>query len=430
MATEALEEARAAVLREQETARKQKEDISKLEDLVKESHTRQDRMQESLEIETRKREHIEEVRDAIQAQLDDYKTKSKMLLNEKERSIEQLEAELQRVANLGTRGEGGDDLRHNGRDSEGGALYTKERVDAAVLKAQEDISQQYTETIFILEEKAAKLQQDLKQKTSSEQNRIDEIEALKLHNSQLRDMYEGEQNVNRTTTQKIKKTLEEKEGHIIRLEKTLKELHISNAVMRPAAELHSGSDTGVSSGCGKSYQDVERRARELADALLEKQAALEAKRAEADQWRTRYEVGQQRLREAELVSKAITRGGKSSNSAGGSHTGHRYSNDIGIAESGGMDSHHGGEFKESRWYSVIASKGSWGRHAAGAASKIDHASLRLGIILRRNSLLRIVVVVYFVLVQLYLFIVLSISPSVPEGTKVHEASAGLEPMVK
>ena len=140
------------------------------------------------------------------------------------------------------------------------------------------------------------------------------------------------------------------------------------------------------------YAEVERRCKELAEIVLEKQSALEAKRFEVDQWRTRYELAQQRAREAELLSSALP-----------TRSNHRalFMDDTNLVEP-----------EENHFFGRLAGRGNIGAKISSVASRLDQASLKTGSVLRRYSSLRIFFVAYVVVLQVWVFVAVSFS-SIP-----------------
>ena len=189
-----------------------------------------------------------------------------------------------------------------------------------------------------------------------------------------------------------------------RLEKLQKELEAAQKkiVLNPAG----GSSSSSASG---SSDELERRARDLADLVLEKQTALEAKRAESDQWRTRYEASQCRLREVELLGH-VASSSSNNGSDSSSHLRHRAG---GRAIFPPNLSDNEGDFESSRFFERMNNRGQWGKKIASTARTIDGLSLTVGRMMRQNSVLRIAVFCYVILLQTWAFFAVAFT-SVPQ----------------
>lgn len=308
------------------------------------------------------------------SELSDYRIRSKILLDEKDKQI----LDLQQNTNGNcTRAEG----QHEGRAPDAHSLSHATEMRQA-------------------EARIRSLSEQLQQKTDA----LDAIEGTlrdqQLVNAQLKELLEGEHTAKASVSRALEERLAERQSAIDALEKRLAQLQ------------QTPGNTSTLGVCeSPSNAESERRAKELAQLLMEKQSALETKRAEADQWRTRFEVSQQRLREAELVSSAVQRGVD-----GVSRRAARYT-DVASAEA--QQTIENESVSKHRVMSLLASKGGWGIGVVNAAVQIDRISLRAGGILRRNSLLRVFMVCYVAILQLYIFIIVSFSSSIPSGN-AHE----------
>ena len=323
---------------------------------------------------------------AANAALSQYKTQTKMLLDTKSKRVAELEAALSEAAT-----KGGDAPAHT--DTAASAEELLQRPDVSALVASM-IEKREAAAREEADKRAQQTSADLKAAQSTLAEMGDTVRSLQLHNEQLQEMYDDEKRGAEAAAQRFQISLTKHEQEVY--------------------ELRKANHVGVSTP--NAEKGLEAKVQEMATLIMQKQQALEDKRAEADQWRTRFEVSSQRLREAEMVSNAVKLRSADEPRRGG------YATDYGNAEEGRPSS----AFRETALFSNIASRGRWGKKVAGAAERIDGFSLTTGSYLRRNSTLRIALLVYIVVLQLYVFIVVSVNSVVQTGS-VHEVNNNLLP---
>jgi len=221
-------------------------------------------------------------------------------------------------------------------------------------------------------------------------------------------MYEGELASHQSTRSRLEGAVRDAKEEAQILQRQLNAARRSGAGTGGSPNTPSAS-TGGDAASGGGGSEWERRAKELAELVVEKQAALEARRSEADQWKARYESAQQRIREMELVSLSAVTGGGSN---GGS--GHRAVHVSGA--SGDLSKDHAealmGEFGRSQFFGNLSRRGKLGKQLTTAAQHIDGLSLHAGKVLRRSSVLRVAAIVYVIVLQLWAFFAVSLT-SVP-----------------
>eukprot|EP00744_Colponema_vietnamica_P014651 GILI01020502.1.p1 GENE.GILI01020502.1~~GILI01020502.1.p1 ORF type:complete len:541 (-),score=136.32 GILI01020502.1:52-1674(-) len=313
--------------------------------------------------------------EAVQSELSDYRLRSRISLDDKDRQIQALNAELASAKEAA---------------SSVGGREVPVQSPREPPQPQPQVMEELTAKLRTTEERL-RSQAELLQQRSNELAKMDEsLKAQLLINAQLKELVHGEQAAKASGTRALEATIAERNAAIQSLERKVSQLQTIGA---------GGGD--------QPSGDFERKAKELAQLLMEKQSALESKRAEVDQWRTRYEVSQQRLREAELVSSALNKGPDSSTTS--RRQGQRYS-DLSSAEA--QDSEI---VSKHKIMTQLAAKGQFGAKVVGVAEHLDRFSLRAGGLLRHNSLLRVFLVCYVIVLQLYMFIVISVSSTIPHG---------------
>lgn len=315
------------------------------------------------------RRRAEAQAETIQTELNDYRRRVKLLLEEKDRRMAQLDTALS-------------------QPTPSPPLVHKP-VEPSMGEQQAARMQRIAE----LEQQLAALTDQLSaEKTISENAKSDcavAIEAKRLLQSQLDEAERGfeAERSSHAATRELKR---QQDDEVMSLQRELKSKRASQGAQTQDAAL-------------------ELRVRELAEMLMEKQAALEAKRSEADQWRTRFEVSQQRLREAESIHAAVTGAGPRS-AAGRSAKNLYIDEEANIAVAGDV-----GELGRTRFMRSLSSRGGWGEHVAVAAQGIDKVSLRTGTFLRRNAVFRVCLVIYVMLLHVWAFFVVTLAavPSDP-----------------
>jgi DNA repair exonuclease SbcCD ATPase subunit len=219
-------------------------------------------------------------------------------------------------------------------------------------------------------------------------------------------MYDGELASHQSTRSRLDGALRDAKEECQILQRQLNAArHASSSPTSADGAGSGGPGDGKSSGGG----EWERRAKELAELVVEKQAALEARRSEADQWKARYESAQQRIREMELVSLSST-------PSGGGGVGHRSVHISGSA-SGDPSKDHAealmGEFGRSQFFGNLSRRGKIGAQITTAAQHIDGLSLHAGKVLRRSSVLRVMAIMYVIVLQLWAFFAVSLTAVPP-----------------
>ncbi|CUG89192.1 transmembrane protein, putative [Bodo saltans] len=324
--------------------------------------------------------------ESVQSELNDYRRRVKFLLEEKDRRIIELENASSSTNTSGT------PLQP--------VPSASSPLSAAQTEQFERSAAQQTERIASLEEKVHHLSELLAlEKSSAEAARLESItiqDAKRVVQQQLDEadrQFEAERAAH-SETRALKNHLD---SEVESLQRELK-----------AKKSQSSAQSG---GGHQDALGLELRVRELAEMLMEKQAALEAKRSEADQWRTRFEVSQQRLREAESVHAAMSsgpgaRGSQQSRSARALYV----DEESNLLLAGDM-----GELGRTKFIRNLSAKGGWGEQVANAAQGLDKVSLKTGSFLRRNALLRVMLVAYVMMLHVWVFLVLTMSavPSDP-----------------
>jgi hypothetical protein len=246
-----------------------------------------------------------------------------------------------------------------------------------------------------------------------------QIDELHRQISSLKKEQEDERNSHRSTRARFEQMLSEKVEEVAILEKQLSRLtntNNNNNNNNISTNLNNNNLIGNSQPeiISTNSSEWEKRAKDLADLVMEKQAALELKRNESDQWRSRYETAQQRLREAELMA-AVSSNSKNTNNH------HRA---ITINDSSEFSGGAGDENDISKNVLVAMLTRSLGTTkpyvvaGVGFLRKIDQAVQRVVSGLKRNSLLRLVVAFYIFLVHLWILILIWNAP-----LPAHDASS-------
>lgn len=316
--------------------------------------------------------------EAVQSELNEYRRRVKFLLEEKDRHITNLESSQQQQQQHAT---------------------TPAAPTAPTVQHSEHVATDYAVQLAAAEERARVLTEQLStERASTEATRqelIEAAEARRVLQQQLDEadrLFEAER-TSHGETRTLKRQLDDE---VASLQK-----EISKRVVPPTGTAGGGQDLGL-----------ELRVRELAEMLMEKQAALEARRSEADQWRTRFEVSQQRLREAESLHAAVSASGPQRvTSSGRSARPLFVDEEANITMAGDV-----GELGRMKFMRNLSAKGAWGEHVVSAAQGLDKVSLRTGSFLRRNALLRVFLVAYVVMLHMWVFLVLTLS-SVPSDPR-------------
>lgn len=301
----------------------------------------------------------------------DHKNKSRILLLEKDSELERLRA----------------DSTSGGEHSDGRAASELEslRTKMSVLEQSRGEQEQSMRELMVSLEKA---RNDVTSVTAQLESNMSQLQEAKHNALVAQSMYDGEIASHQATRSRMEGIIRERDEEIRLLEKR------SN---------HRSQNGTEASGS----QEWERRAKDLADLVMEKQAVLETKRSECDQWRTRYEIAQQKVREMELVASSTT----SVHGSGNHHV-------VNMMNSGSpLDSVEAqGDFARSRFFGQLSKRGKWGQQITGVASKLDAITLLGGSLLRRNSVMRVALLLYILTLHMWVFFVLAVSTAVPQGT--------------
>jgi hypothetical protein len=81
----------------------------------------------------------------------------------------------------------------------------------------------------------------------------------------------------------------------------------------------------------------------------------------------------------------------------------------------GAASHGFDDAKGSKFLEGLSKRGTWGSRIAGAANSIDRVSLKTGAVLRRHSLLRVLIVLYVLCLHLWVFVAMTFAAPLPPG---------------
>jgi hypothetical protein len=312
----------------------------------------------------------------------DHKAKTALIMADRDQQLERLKTQ---VSTTSASGDGEISGSAAAKETEGAR---REIVQLKAAAAQAAIAQaaaggQLTEAL----QSAAAARSELQAVTSSV---ADARHASRVAQS----MYDGELLSHQSTRSKLEAVIREKEDEVRALEKR---------------GPRGGAATSPTDAGGSD--EWERRAKDLAELVMEKQAALEAKRSEADQWRSRHDMAQQRIREMELVTVSVGSGAASSSlSQRGIAGGHRAV----LIDDGRDGDTVQGDFGRSRFFGGLSRRGAWGQGVSQAARQIDSTSLHIGSYLRANSVLRVCVLIYIVLLHLWAFMAIATAP-VPHG---------------
>lgn len=313
----------------------------------------------------------------VSSELSDYRRKSKVAIDERDATIAELR--LERDAQMQPRSSGS---LPSGFDP---AAHAQEvsTLAAAVADAEKRVAELTTENRQLLAHRS-----DLEASLETLRLQCDDRErSLRVELKDSESSFEQERRSHTETRKALTAVRDELE--VLRGKLSAAQLSLQQSA--------SGTEDT------KRHDALEVRVRELADLLMEKQAALEAKRSETDQWRTRFEVSQQRLREAELVQTALN--SRCSSSAGGTRS----------VFIGGDDDADAGDISKTRLLRSLSRRGGWGEGVVTVAKSLDRVSLRTGSILRHNSLLRVGLIVYVMLLHVWVFFAVTLSGQMPEA---------------
>ena len=340
---------------------------------------------------------------AAQMELNDFREKVMLLLAEKDATLDRFQVQARSDENAS-------------RESAAGVPVAVVMASAPYRLLQERLAEAAEARKGDVSLQIAQLQASLDNtisecaKASSQSSALQEqLEQAKHNTLVTANMFDGEVAAHTRTRERLERVIEEKDQFIRALEKQRSSTTASSSSAHHApADVTSSSSSSGSSGAS-DVAEWERRAKDLAELVMEKQAALEAKRSEADQWRTRCEIAQQRVREVELLSMS-TRDAGSSGSGVGARLRHHTSLSMPITDDGATE----GTFEDSRFFGKLSVRGTWGAKLSGVARGLDDLSLKSGGFLRRSSVLRVGLVLYVALLHLWVFAVLSMS-SVPQS---------------
>lgn len=246
------------------------------------------------------------------------------------------------------------------------------------------------------------------------------LQSIQFQLAEIKKEYEAERSAHLSTRSRYENMLSEKIEEVAILEKQLARNHHHHNQQNSANSIRGATENNNNNESSPSSNDEwEKRAKDLAELVMEKQSALELKRNEADQWRSRFETTQQKLREAELMA-AVSKGGSRRNNV----------NDIGGTSSiidvpgGGSlnnaDGDVGNETDISKNFLIATLNrkgGKWMNTVINYLRMFDNVVQRFVGGLRRNSLLRLAVAFYVGLVHLWVVILLWNQPLPVEDSK-------------
>ena len=391
--TAALEALRRQDDDAQEDREKLREELSRLENELTITHQSADAARRSYLIEADGKKKLEGELHQSQSALAEYKAQTRLLLDNKEQQLQQALARAKQQE---------PDHREVGQQAEHIRLLERriESLTASKAAADQLVEAQKVDLDKLINQKDAATSEAARQE--SELRELSEkLQTTTLELLSVRDLFNNERSAHATTRQFLQDLNEQQDS------KT-----------KQKSGQQEPSVTTTETGNNKALVEAQRRAAELAELLLEKQAGLEAKRSESDQWRTRYEVSQQRLREAEMVGSSIV-GLAPTNSSGS--TSARPSHRSGVSRSlFQMEEGAGGEtddLRRSRFFGSLSNRGPLGRKLTDVAERLDSVSLRTGGVLRRSSVLRVALIVYIAVLHLWVFVAVSVSSSLPDQAK-------------
>lgn len=304
-------------------------------------------------------------------------------------------------------------------------------------KALEKLTKERDELVLAVQRSATAATATSIDGANAEQQQQATVDELKKQIKGHVERLEQEAASHRSTRSRLEGMLADKEEEVAILERQLQRM---NRPLAAAGAVQSSESTSATAGASTSFSssgsgndknhtaigaatssptsamasaaDWERRAKDLADLVMEKQAALELKRNEAEQWRARYETAQQRLREVELMAAV-----SSSASSNHHHHQHHHQTVVNIAgdtESAGpgllqMDST---DITKNYLIQTMMRRGGRGAAALCQTVKVwDGWLQRIVGVMRRNSLMRVSVSMYIGLVHLWVLLLLWVAPT-------------------
>jgi hypothetical protein len=353
--------------------------------------------------------------DRSKAEIQENRAKAQLLIQEKDRTIDSLQRQL----------------------SEGNASMGTGAAPGKFLQIQQEL-EATKETLQWLRHQMQQTSASDRQTIEQLQSQVEELKGQlstseKLLNSSKAqeedaqhgvrasmELYNGEVAAHQATRSHYESLIAQKDEELVKMRRRVGGAGGADLVIKSGQvqELNNaGGEYPNPQPSQHDVQDLERRCKDLAELVMEKQAALEAKRSEAEQWRTRSELLQQRLREAELLANTIGSGRSScSPTMGSGGFGSGGSRAVTIEEDREVQDSLNGDFSRSRFFGTLQRRGAWGQRVAGVAQTLDSVSLKTGTLLRRSSVLRVGVIAYVILLHLWVFIVLSFTSGGCEST--------------
>eukprot|EP00755_Sulcionema_specki_P009133 Sspe_Gene.42821::Locus_20834_Transcript_1_1_Confidence_1.000_Length_2112::g.42821::m.42821 len=305
----------------------------------------------------------EQVNRSVTTEFEEFRSRVHRVVAEKDKELELLQEQLNSMVQAECRDRSGGDPSH-GIDP-----VIVERLQGEVSRLQTELRSEKEQS----EEQIRHLKQQLA-----------ELEAVRAHHelagehiqasaSQLQQQLVEEQTRYAASKQEYDRLLREKEITVQRLEKQL---------------ARRGSP---------SSEDLSTRCASLGEALMEKQAAVESKCAEIEQLQVKLRSAQQRLREMELLSSVP---------ASSSFRPDVESQDY-------VDAYHVGN---SRFFQSLSRRGTVGERITRMATTVDSVNAKVATLLRRNAVLRVVTLVYFAMLHIWIFFFSLSSSTIPQST--------------
>ena len=365
--------------------------LSVLDSELTEAHRRSENTQKQLDVEKLRADQLAQQLTEIQQEFAEYKVKSKKVLSDRNNEISMLHNP---VAALPT------------RPTKEVEAEVQQLRDALASKDAllEDLKRQF-------DLKVKELEQVLSDNSKQEARRAELSTQVKA----AQELFEGEAQAHSETRRSFEALLAERDQQIAKHQKKLADLQKQiEGRINDTSPTSSGPDSATTADAvtlpsNESLAQWQQKAKDLADLVMKRQAALEAKRSEADLWRTRFEVSQQRLREVEIMVNAVN-----------SNSNTRHTRSVSIEDEKEVQDSLTGDFARSHFFSTLSRKGEWGRRVSTAARMIDTVAVRGGIVLRRSSVLRVCFLLYVIGLHVWVFFVMATLTVPPTSAGVNE----------
>jgi hypothetical protein len=377
-----------------------REQVDVMQAALADSHQQTDALRQDLDIAIAQRRQWEMQAKQAQEELVDQRKRSAAALTEMER----------RVAAAASGRSPVDSAASAEGLAASAASGAAERAKAAAADAKiMELAEELTKARATAAEATKAVERAQREAAAAQRAADDAVEQSKVSQA----MYTGEVASHQSTRSRLEAALQDAEDEKKLLQKQLLAARNSGAAGGSAAGGPGAGSSGNANNAPGGAGDWERRAKELAELVIEKQAALEARRNEADQWKARCEMSQQRIREMELVSLSASTG-----------IGHRAVNmrTDSSAGGGGKDDEREhaegmlGEFGRSQFFGNLSRRGKIGMQLTTVAQHVDGLAMHAGRVLRRSSVLRVAIILYVVVLQLWAFFAVSLSavPQIPD----------------